>query len=281
MRWMPTCSLGLTLVSVVFKAHFLPEAIESVWLPSPNARTRRGSLLPRNVLKRYVLSSWLAFVRQRSILWSSCLRFLSSWLPDAGRPALCCRMKRQKVKGTGHKQPADANTEPNFYSFPHVSSADSSDEPVPQPDLLRQDQADEAEKKADAPVDATGSASSVALAPSVVPTPLAGAAVAMSPGIASIHGAAHLLRRIASDERAAPFASLPPAAATAAATASTTPVVPMSPPSTALWGSGLDSFGQTSPRGAYFLRQSAAPNDDLAQSPSTAPRSPTDHGFRC
>jgi hypothetical protein len=25
------------------------------------------------------------------------------------------RMVRQKVKGTGHKQPADANTEPNFY----------------------------------------------------------------------------------------------------------------------------------------------------------------------
>jgi hypothetical protein len=28
------------------------------------------------------------------------------------------RMQRQKVKGTGHKQPADAQTEPNFYSMP-------------------------------------------------------------------------------------------------------------------------------------------------------------------
>ena len=35
-----------------------------------------------------------------------------------GRPQLCMRMQRQKVKGTGHKQPADAQTEPNFYSMP-------------------------------------------------------------------------------------------------------------------------------------------------------------------
>jgi hypothetical protein len=28
------------------------------------------------------------------------------------------RMQRQKVKGTGHKQPADAQTEPNFYTMP-------------------------------------------------------------------------------------------------------------------------------------------------------------------
>jgi hypothetical protein len=29
-----------------------------------------------------------------------------------GRPALSMHMVRQKVKGTGHKQPADADTEP-------------------------------------------------------------------------------------------------------------------------------------------------------------------------
>eukprot|EP00588_Corethron_pennatum_P003967 CAMPEP_0194291888 /NCGR_PEP_ID=MMETSP0169-20130528/44412_1 /TAXON_ID=218684 /ORGANISM="Corethron pennatum, Strain L29A3" /LENGTH=604 /DNA_ID=CAMNT_0039039907 /DNA_START=8 /DNA_END=1822 /DNA_ORIENTATION=- len=34
-----------------------------------------------------------------------------------GRPQLCMRMNRQKVKGTGHKQPTDASTEPNFYSM--------------------------------------------------------------------------------------------------------------------------------------------------------------------
>ena len=35
-----------------------------------------------------------------------------------GRPQLCMRMNRQKVKGTGHKQPTDAATEPNFYTMP-------------------------------------------------------------------------------------------------------------------------------------------------------------------
>lgn len=34
-----------------------------------------------------------------------------------GRPGLSQRMARQKVKGTGHKQPADAQTEPNFYQM--------------------------------------------------------------------------------------------------------------------------------------------------------------------
>lgn len=29
-------------------------------------------------------------------------------------------MARQKVKGTGHKQPSDASSEPNFYSMPPV-----------------------------------------------------------------------------------------------------------------------------------------------------------------
>lgn len=33
-----------------------------------------------------------------------------------GRPNLCTRMVRTKVKGTGHKQPSDARSEPNFYS---------------------------------------------------------------------------------------------------------------------------------------------------------------------
>lgn len=33
-----------------------------------------------------------------------------------GRPQLCMRMKRQKIKGTGHKQPADVESEPNFYA---------------------------------------------------------------------------------------------------------------------------------------------------------------------
>jgi len=34
-----------------------------------------------------------------------------------GRPQLCLRMQRQKIKGTGHKQPADVQTEPHFYNM--------------------------------------------------------------------------------------------------------------------------------------------------------------------
>jgi hypothetical protein len=37
-----------------------------------------------------------------------------------GRPSLSQRMVRQKVKGTGHKQPADASSEPNLYALPAV-----------------------------------------------------------------------------------------------------------------------------------------------------------------
>lgn len=37
-----------------------------------------------------------------------------------GRPSLCSQMTRQKVKGTGHKQPTDVSSEPNFYAMPSV-----------------------------------------------------------------------------------------------------------------------------------------------------------------
>jgi len=33
-----------------------------------------------------------------------------------GKPQLCMKMYRQKVKGTGHKQPTDVQSEPNFYA---------------------------------------------------------------------------------------------------------------------------------------------------------------------
>jgi len=41
-----------------------------------------------------------------------------------GRPQLCMRMLRQKVKGTGHKQPTDVDTEPNFYTMPRIFPCD-------------------------------------------------------------------------------------------------------------------------------------------------------------
>ncbi|KAL7574229.1 hypothetical protein ACA910_012485 [Epithemia clementina (nom. ined.)] len=37
-----------------------------------------------------------------------------------GRPSLSQQMVRQKVKGTGHKQPADVSSEPNFYAMSPV-----------------------------------------------------------------------------------------------------------------------------------------------------------------
>lgn len=35
------------------------------------------------------------------------------------RPDLCTAMRRQKIKGTGHKQSADVGCEPNFCTMPH------------------------------------------------------------------------------------------------------------------------------------------------------------------
>ena len=46
------------------------------------------------------------------------------------RPNLCHRMTRQKVKGTGHKQAADAKTEPNFYEM-SIPSSSSVSPPIP------------------------------------------------------------------------------------------------------------------------------------------------------
>ncbi|KAL7544228.1 hypothetical protein ACHAWF_007610 [Thalassiosira exigua] len=42
-----------------------------------------------------------------------------------GRPQLCMRMLRQKVKGTGHKQPTDVSSEPNFYAMQPLSECDA------------------------------------------------------------------------------------------------------------------------------------------------------------
>lgn len=38
-----------------------------------------------------------------------------------GRPHLSAMMQRQKVKGTGHKQPTDVASEPNFYAMPALA----------------------------------------------------------------------------------------------------------------------------------------------------------------
>lgn len=80
-----------------------------------------------------------------------------------GRPQLCMRMYRQKVKGTGHKQPADAQTEPNFYAM--VASPPSGSKTL-------------------APKGRDNS-------------PIGGPSAELSPGIRGVHGAAFLLKNIA------------------------------------------------------------------------------------
>eukprot|EP00934_Nitzschia_sp_Nitz4_P009056 Nitzschia sp. Nitz4//scaffold17_size182527//79834//81297//NITZ4_001851-RA/size182527-snap-gene-0.279-mRNA-1//1//CDS//3329539331//9046//frame0 len=89
-----------------------------------------------------------------------------------GRPQLCMRMQRQKVKGTGHKQPADAKTEPNFYAM-----APSQASPTMRPNTPPQ----------------VPSYPETSLA-SISSTPY----TELSPGRQVLHSAAHLLKSFAS-----------------------------------------------------------------------------------
>lgn len=117
-------------------------------------------------------------------------------------------MKRQKVKGTGHKQPADANTEPNFYSMPPVQAA-----PSPPPAATRDNGFRDPQTQPGQQLGPPASQQSPGQA-------------ALSPGIQSVHGAAHLLRGIATGQPyqglvlpTLPFVGLPQAAAAPPASA--------------------------------------------------------------
>lgn len=77
------------------------------------------------------------------------------------------RMQRQKVKGTGHKQPADAQTEPNFYAM--------------SPSQVQQDPPESLQRSSPPPAS--------------TPEPMI--YEDMSPGLRGVHGAAHLLKTIA------------------------------------------------------------------------------------
>lgn len=92
-----------------------------------------------------------------------------------GRPQLSLRMQRQKVKGTGHKQPADAMTEPNFYAMPAS--------------LYMEAQDDHKESK-DSPIVSTAT---MQLTSQSNPDGFDD----MSPGMRNLHGAANLLKNIA------------------------------------------------------------------------------------
>ena len=117
------------------------------------------------------------------------------------RVGLCQRMARQKVKGTGHKQPADAKTEPNFYEMrptdtaqpqgaaPHnFGSTEDQQQPEPAPMLQHAPVATAPARRN--VVDAYSS-------PWHFPQPPPGS-VLDSPASPGLHGAAHLLQGIAS-----------------------------------------------------------------------------------
>lgn len=54
-----------------------------------------------------------------------------------GRPNLCSQMTRQKVKGTGHKQPTDVASEPNFYAMPSVLPLPATTRSQPMPEIAQ------------------------------------------------------------------------------------------------------------------------------------------------
>lgn len=109
-----------------------------------------------------------------------------------GRPQLCLRMVRQKVKGTGHKQPADAQTEPNFYALPPTIGSASSSPAAPVPLAP----ASPPPRPTSPPVTAASSR------PTVLDE--------MSPGTRGVHGAASLLKGIAAGLAPSRLASINP-----------------------------------------------------------------------
>jgi hypothetical protein len=151
-----------------------------------------------------------------------------------GRPGLCQRMVRQKVKGTGHKQPADASSEPNFYEMPSLDSPASSSllpsEPPPigaaMPIAMPTTTTAQISVLSPPPK-TTGSGDNSPSSPKRYPTHGfvlgdANLKSPLSPGMQSVRGAAHLLHGIASGVGfSRPF--LGPAASAAAATATATP----------------------------------------------------------
>lgn len=105
-----------------------PNCIVS-WLPHGRAfLVRKPKLFTEQIMPQYFRQTKLtSFQRQlnlygfRRITQGSDAGAYYHELFLRGRPQLCMRMVRQKVKGTGHKQPTDVGSEPNFYTMPSLA----------------------------------------------------------------------------------------------------------------------------------------------------------------
>jgi hypothetical protein len=98
------------------------------WLPHGRAfLVRKPKMFTSHIMPKYFRQTKLTSFQRQLNLYG--FRRITQG-PDSGayyhelflrgKPHLCMRMVRQKVKGTGHKQPTDVESEPNFYSMPPV-----------------------------------------------------------------------------------------------------------------------------------------------------------------
>jgi len=160
------------------------------WLPHGRAFiVRKPKEFISEIMPTYFRQSKLtSFQRQLNLYGFR--RFTQG--PDAGayyhelflrnKPELCTRMNRQKVKGTGHKQPSDASSEPDFYAIPPLDSA------PPLSSLVSTNRLEPQHYHHDT--------TSSVLSPATVGDEQRTAFVEESPGLRGLHGAAHLLKEI-------------------------------------------------------------------------------------
>ncbi|CAB9511386.1 Heat stress transcription factor [Seminavis robusta] len=183
------------------------------WLPHGRAfLVRKPKEFTRDIMPKYFRQTKLtSFQRQlnlygfRRITQGTDAGAYYHELFLRGRPQLCLRMVRQKVKGTGHKQPADAQTEPNFYALPPTTATTSTTASPAVTSVASPPSVPSLPPTSPPPCSAAalqlGTVHHVPLAAAAptAPTPRRSftAQVEMSPGTQGVHGAASLLKGIA------------------------------------------------------------------------------------